>query len=64
MSKLLTDKEAMQYLNIKSRTRFYRLLRQGTLKYIDLNPEGTKETRRYRLSDLEAYLQDKTPIIP
>lgn len=56
--KLYTDAEAMAYLNIKSRNTFYRLLRRGDLAYINLNPGGKQETRRYRKSQLDAYLNN------
>jgi excisionase family DNA binding protein len=52
----LTMQEAMHYLKINSRSTFYRLLTQGKISYVNLNPTGDYEIRRFKKSMLDKYL--------
>lgn len=60
--KALTMQEAMDYLTDKgfpcrSRSTFYRVLDDFDIKYINLNPEGKHEIRRFPQSTLKAFLK-------
>lgn len=53
MEKLYTIKEAMEFLGVRSRTTFYKIMDRLSIPYVDLNEGGTNEMRRFRRSDLE-----------
>jgi hypothetical protein len=59
---LLTMAETMKYLadrNVpcSSRKSFYRLLEDYKIPYINTNPRGKHEIRRFKISDLEKFLK-------
>jgi predicted DNA-binding transcriptional regulator AlpA len=49
--------EAMTYLGIKSRSTFYKIVRDGRLKSIDLNPNGVYAVRRFTQEALDEFLR-------
>lgn len=62
--RMLTMQEAMDYLSIKglpcrSRITFYRILDDFNVKYINTNPRGKHEVRRFALEDLDKVLKAK-----
>ena len=53
MEKLFTIQEAMEFLGVKSRATFYKLMDRASIPYVNLNVGGTYEARRFRREDLE-----------
>jgi hypothetical protein len=63
-SKVLTQEEAMAYLKehlkVNSRSTFYRLIKQGKLKGINLNEGGKYAVRRFAVEELDALIAEMT----
>ena len=62
--RMLTMQEAMDYLSArgfpcKSRSTFYRVLRDFKIPYTNINPHGKHEIRRFPLSGLEEFLRER-----
>lgn len=62
--KMLTMQQAMEYLSekgvpCKSRATFYRILKDFGIQYVNMNPHGKNEIRRFRLEDLDKVLEAK-----
>lgn len=60
--KLLTMQQAMDYLSEKgfpcrSRSTFYKLIENFDIRYININPEGKNQVRRFALSKLNEFLK-------
>lgn len=55
--RVLTMVEAMDYLKIKSRSTFYKLLKEQRIQCINLNTTGSYVIRRFTQSALDEYLR-------
>jgi len=61
---MLTMREAMEYLSdkgmpCKSRATFYRMIKDFDIKYVNANPHGTNEVRRFPPEELSKLLEAK-----
>jgi hypothetical protein len=61
-AKPLTMQEAMDYLtkhgiSCQSRKTFYRFLQDFDIPYVNINPEGKYEVRRFPLKGLQDFLR-------
>lgn len=59
--RMLTMQDAMQYLTergipCRSRSTFYRLLRDFRIEYVNINPNGKHEIRRFTITELDKVL--------
>jgi hypothetical protein len=62
--KMLTMQQAMDYLSdkgvpCKSRATFYRILHDFGVQYVNMNPYGKNEIRRFKVTDLNKVLEAK-----
>ena len=62
--RMLTMQEAMEYLSsrgvpCKSRATFYRILKDFNIQYVNINPHGTNEVRRFPPEALGKLLEAK-----
>lgn len=62
--RMLTMREAMEYLSdkgvpCKSRATFYRILRDFNVQYVNINPNGKNEVRRFPPDSLVEMLEAK-----
>lgn len=59
--RMLTMQEAMEYLSernfpCKSRSTFYRILKEFSIPYTNVNPNGVHEIRRFPVTGLQHFL--------
>lgn len=62
--RMLTMQEAMDFLSEKgfpcrSRSTFYKILKNFDIKHTDINPGGKNAVRRFPLSSLEEFLRSQ-----
>lgn len=62
--RMLTMQEAMDYLSnkgipCKSRSTFYRIIKDFSLPYVNVNPSGKHEVRRFAVDGLARILKAK-----
>lgn len=60
--RLVSMQEAMAYLSekgipCKSRSSFYRLVQQFDIPYVNTNPTGLNEVRRFTKDNLEDFIR-------
>lgn len=61
-NRLVSMSEAMEYLSekgypCKSRHTFYRVIRENDIPYVDTNPNGKNEMRRFTITALDDFLR-------
>lgn len=66
--RLVSMQEAMDYLSEKglpcrSRSTFYRVIREFGIEYVDTNPNGKNEMRKFAKANLDHVLQQKGLIL-
>jgi hypothetical protein len=64
VERMLTMQEAMDYLSnkgvpCKSRATFYRIIKDFEVLYVNVNPHGKHEVRRFKPEDLRKVLEAK-----
>lgn len=60
--RLVSMSEAMEYLSekgypCKSRHTFYRVIKENSIPYVDTNPNGKNEMRRFTIIALDEFLR-------
>lgn len=60
VDRLYTLKEAAQLIGLASTDWLYQHIHQGTIPYVDLNPNGTRPKYRLRASTINQLIQNLT----